>query len=134
MTDTDRLAALLERATAMTRTFEEGAAFLRERGVTLLDEADESVVWSEDEARVSVRISDALWAACRDRRTLLETLDRERAAQPAPLDERYRALVGKLDATNIGGHPLAGYSAQRRLGWDEAMATVRTLLREDSDA
>ena len=38
------------------------------------------------------------------------------------------ALRRELDAMNVGGHPLRGYSKERQLGWDEAMATVRSAL------
>lgn len=43
-------------------------------------------------------------------------------------DVTTRMLLGRIDAMYVGGHPLRGHSKERRLGWDEAIATVRAAL------
>ncbi len=55
--------------------------------------ADQSVLWNEDEGNVPTRIADALWAAVRDRESLLTTLDRERAAGVHLGDQGLRAVA-----------------------------------------
>lgn len=62
-----------DRAALTFRITDQSEAAIRSR-------ADQSVLWNEDEGNVPTRIADALWAAVRDRESLLITLDRERAA------------------------------------------------------
>jgi hypothetical protein len=60
--------------------------------------AAESVIWNENEARVPTRISDALWAAVRDRETLLGLLREARAATPDDRDREVERIAAVLRA------------------------------------
>ena len=48
--------------------------------------AEQSVVWSSEEANIPPRVADALWAAVRDREALLVALDAALSSQPTPTE------------------------------------------------
>lgn len=95
--------------------------------------AAESVLWSEDGGRVPTRIADALWAAVRDRETLLATLD-ARSAPDGLLARSMRAATYQHGGADWRHAPWCRLSLSRKdLTPDDCDCGLTTVLAALSD-